>query len=109
MHIENKKFLVKKGDTEDVIAGKVKGKSGCTTSLITAQDRVIVSGINFVKRHRKATQENPRKIEEIEASIHTSNISHIDPDTGKPTRVKYDFKDGLKKRVSVISGSLLDK
>ena len=92
-----------------VIAGKDKGKSGNITSMITDKDRVIVSGINIVKRHRKATQENPGKIEEIEASIHISNVSHIDPDTGKPTRVKYDFKDGKKKRVSVISGSLLDK
>mgnify|MGYP001432457183 CR=1 FL=1 len=65
-----------------VIAGKDKGKSGNITSMITDKDRVIVSGINIVKRHRKATQENPGKIEEIEASIHISNVSHIDPDTG---------------------------
>ena len=65
--------------------------------------------VNIVKKHRKATQENPGKIEEIEASIHISNVSLIDPDTGKPTRVKYEFKDGLKKRISVVSGSVLDK
>ena len=105
----NKKFKIKKGDTVIVIAGKDKGKSGNVTSMITNKDRVIVQGINIVKRHRKATQENPGKIEEIEASIHISNISHVDPKTGKPTRVKYDFQDGLKKRISVVSGSLLDK
>ena len=49
------------------------------------------------------------KIEEIEASIHISNVSHVDPDNGKPTRVKYEIKDGVKKRMSVVSGSLLDK
>jgi large subunit ribosomal protein L24 len=105
----NKKYKIKKGDTVIVIAGKDKGKSGNVTSMITNKDRVIVQGINIVKRHRKATQENPGKIEEIEASIHISNISHVDPETGKPTRVKYDFQDGSKKRISVVSGSLLDK
>jgi large subunit ribosomal protein L24 len=105
----NKKFKVKKGDTVVVIAGKDKGKSGNVTTLITNKDRVVVQGVNIVKKHRKATQESPGKIEEIEASIHISNVSHVDPETGKPTRVKYDIKDGLKKRVSVVSGSLLDK
>ena len=105
----NKKFKIKKGDTVVVIAGKDKGKSGNVNTLITNKDRVIVQGINIVKKHRKASQESPGKIEEIEASIHISNVSHVDPETGKPTRVKYDIKDGLKKRVSVVSGSLLDK
>ena len=105
----NKKYKIKKGDTVIVIAGKDKGKSGNVTSMITNKDRVIVQGINIVKRHRKATQENPGKIEEIEASIHISNISHVDPETRKPTRIKYGFQDGLKKRISVVSGSLLDK
>ena len=104
-----KKFKIKKGDTVVVIAGKDKGKTGNVISMITNKDRVIVQGVNIVKRHRKATQENPGKIEEIEASIHISNVSHVDPETGKPTRVKFDFIDGSKKRVSVISGSLLDK
>ena len=105
----NKKFKIKKGDTVVVITGKDKGKSGNVTSIITDKNRVFVQGINIVKKHRKATQENPGKIEEIEASIHISNVSHVDPETGKPTRVKYEFKDGLKKRVSVVSGSALDK
>ena len=72
-------------------------------------ESVVVEGINMVKRHRKATQENPGKIEEMESSIHISNVSHIDPDTGKPTRVKYEIKDNIKRRVSVVSGSPLDK
>jgi large subunit ribosomal protein L24 len=105
----NKKYKIKKGDTVIVIAGKDKGKSGNVTSMITGKDRIVVQGVNIVKKHRKATQENPGKIEEIEASIHISNVSHIDPETGKPTRIKYDFQDGLKKRISVVSGSLLDK
>ncbi len=105
----NKKFKIKKGDSVIVIAGKDKGKSGSVLSLIKNKDRVVVQGVNITKRHRKATQESPGKIEEIEASIHISNVSHVDPDSGKPTRVKFNFKDGVKKRVSVLSGSLLDK
>ena len=105
----NKKYKIKKGDTVIVLAGKDKGKSGNITSIIKEKDRVLVQGINIIKRHRKATQENPGKIEEIEASIHISNVSHIDPETGKPTRVRYEFKDDVKKRIAVVSGSLLDK
>ena len=105
----NKKFKIKTGDTVVVISGKDKGKTGNVTSVIKSNDRVIVEGINIIKRHRKATQESPGKIEEIESSINISNVSHLDPETGKPTRVKYDTKDGLKRRLSVVSGSLLDK
>ena len=105
----NKKFKIKTGDTVTIITGKDKGKTGRVTSVIKSNDRVIVEGVNIMKRHRKATQESPGKIEEIEASIHISNVAHLDPDTGKATRVKYEFKDGLKRRLSVVSNSLLDK
>ena len=105
----NKKFKIKTGDTVIVITGKDKGKSGNVTSVLKANDRVIVQGVNIVKRHRKATQESPGKIDEIEASIHISNVAHLDPDTGKATRVKYELKDGLKRRLAVVSNSLLDK
>ena len=105
----NKKFRIKTGDTVIVITGKDKGKTGNVTSVIKSNDRVIVEGINIIKRHRKATQESPGKIEEIEASIHISNVAHLDPETGKATRVKYELKDSLKRRLSVASNSLLDK
>ena len=105
----NKKFKIKKGDSVIVITGKDKGKTGNVLSILKDKDRVIVQGVNIIKRHRKATQESPGKIEEIEASVHISNVSHIDPDNGKATRVKYEIKDGVKKRMSVVSGSLLDK
>ena len=105
----NKKFKIKTGDTVIVITGKDKGKTGNVTSVIKSVNRVIVEGINIVKHHRKATQENPGKIEEKEASIHISNVAILDPESGKATRVKYEFKDGVKKRLSVLSGSILDK
>ena len=104
----NKKFKIKTGDTVIVITGKDKGKTGKVTSVIKANDRLVVEGVNIMKRHKKATQESPGKIEEIESSIHISNVAHLDPETGKPTRVKYDSKDGLKRRLSVMSGSVLD-
>jgi len=105
----NKKFKIKTGDTVIIITGKDKGKTGNVISVSKSDDRAIVEGINIVKRHRKATQESPGKIEEKEASIHISNIAHLDPESGKATRIKYEFKDGVKKRLSVLSGSLLDK
>ena len=105
----NKKFKIKTGDSVIILAGKDKGKTGNVTSVIKANDRVIVEGVNIVKHHRKATQESPGKIEEKEASIHISNVAHVDPENGKPTRVKYEIKDGVKRRLSVVSGSLLDK
>ena len=105
----NKKFKIKTGDTVIIITGKDKGKTGNVISVSKSDDRAIVEGINIVKRHRKATQESPGKIEEKEASIHISNIAHLDPESGKATRIKYEYKDGVKKRLSVLSGSLLDK
>ena len=104
----NKKFKIKTGDTVIVITGKDKGKTGKVSAVIKENDRVVVEGVNIMKRHKKATQESPGKIEEIESSIHISNVAHLDPETGKPTRVKYDSKNGLKRRLSVMSGSLLD-
>ena len=105
----NKKFKIKTGDTVIVITGKDKGKTGSVTSVIKSNDKVIVEGVNIIKRHKKATQESPGKIEEKEAPIHISNIAHLDPESGKASRVKYEFKDGVKRRISVVSGSSLDK
>ena len=105
----NKKLKIKKGDNVIVIAGKDKGKSGNITAILKQKERVLVQGVNIVKKHRKPTQESPGKIEEIEASIHISNVAHVNPDTGKATRVKFKIEDGVKKRFSVSSDTLLDK
>ena len=105
----NKKLKIKTGDKVIVIAGKDKGKTGNVSSVIKAVDRVIVDGVNMVKHHKKATQESPGRIEEKEASIHISNVAHLDPKNGKATRIRYEFNDGVKRRLSVSSGSLIDK
>ena len=105
----NKKLKIKTGDKVIVIAGKDKGKTGNVSSVIKAVDRVVVEGVNMVKHHKKATQESPGRIEEKEASIHISNVAHLDPKNGKATRIRYEFNDGVKRRLSVSSGSLIDK
>ena len=105
----NKKLKIKTGDKVIVIAGKDKGKTGNVSSVIKAADRVVVDGVNMVKHHKKATQESPGRIEEKEASIHISNVAHLDPENGKATRIRYEFNDGVKRRLSVSSGSLIDK
>jgi len=90
-----KKFKIKTGDEVVVLAGKDKGQKGRVLKIIKSKDRVIVEGVNVVKKHVKPSTENPQGgIEEKEAAIHISNVALVDPKTGKPTRVGYEIKDG---------------
>ena len=100
-----KKFKLKKGDQVIVITGKDKGKTGEILEVNRSLNKVKVSGINVVKKHRKPSQETPGKIEEIELPLHISNVSIIDKESGKPTRIKYIFENGEKKRFSVLSNN----
>ena len=102
-----KKFKLKKGDQVFVICGKDKGKTGEIIEVLKSHDKVKVRGVNIAKKHRKPSQENPGKIEEMELPIHISNVSILDPKTGKPSRIKYVFEKNEKKRVTVSSGSAL--
>jgi len=102
-----KKFKLKKGDQVMVITGKDKGKSGEIIEVLKSLNKVKVRGVNIVKKHRKPSQENPGKIEEIELPVHISNVSILDPKTGKATRIKYVIEKNEKKRISVSSGSVL--
>ena len=101
------KFKVKKGDEVVVIAGKEKGKKGVIAKVITAESRVVVGGINMVKRHTKASKTSAGGIIEKEAAIHVSNVSLIDAKSGKPTRVGYKFEGDTKIRVSKRSGDAI--
>lgn len=101
------KFKVKKGDEVVVIAGKEKGKKGTITKVLTAESRVVVGGVNMVKRHTKPGRNSPGGIVEKEASLHVSNVSLIDPKSGKPTRVGYKFEGEQKVRVAKRSGEKL--
>ena len=110
---------VKKGDKVVVISGKDKGKQGVVLEAYPKKNRVLVEGVNIVKKHAKPSQVNPQGgIISQEAAIHVSNVMPLDPKTGTPTRVGYKKvtkkdRDGNEKqvtvRVSVKSGEILDK
>ena len=96
---------VKSGDKVIVISGKDKGKTGTVLKAIPSKDRVVVEGVNIVKKHQKPTQDNPDSgILETEAAIHVSNVMHVDPESGERTRVRYEIKDGKKIKIAVKSG-----
>lgn len=101
---------VKKGDKVKVLSGKDKGKQGTVLEAYPKKDRVLVEGINMVKKHAKPSQDNPQGgILNVEAPIHVSNVLPIDPKTGEPTRVGYEVRDGKKVRIAKKSGAVLDK
>lgn len=100
---------VKKGDKVRVISGKDKGKTGVILAAYPKDSRVLVEGVNIVKKHSKPSQVNPQGgIISFEAPIHVSNVMPIDPKSGNPTRVGYTTVDGNKVRVAK-SGEVLDK
>lgn len=104
------KLHVKTGDTVVVIAGKDKGKEGKIIAAMPDKERVVVEGINQVKRHTKPSQKNPQGgIITKEAPIHVSNVMVIDPKTKKPSRIKkVQQKDGRYVRATVKSGTVID-
>lgn len=103
------KFKIKKGDKVIVTTGRDKGKQGEVLKVLRAEERVLVQGVNMVKRHTPPSQTTPGGIVEKEASLHISNVAHIDPKSNKPTRVGYKIdKDGRKSRVAKRSGEAID-
>lgn len=104
------KMHVKKGDLVKVISGKDKGKEGVILEAYPSKQRVLVEGVNMVKKHAKPSQANPQGgIINQEAPIHVSNVMPIDPKTGEPTRVGYKIVNGKKVRIAKKSGEVLDK
>lgn len=102
------KLKIKKGDQVIVLTGKDKGKKGEVLRTMPAQARVIVKGVNVVKKHQKPTQFAAGGIEEKELSIHVSNVALADPKEDKPTRVGYTtLKSGKKVRVARRSGETI--
>lgn len=98
------KLKIKKGDEVVVIAGREKGRKGTVTKVIPAESRVVVGGINMVKRHTKPSRVSAGGIIEKEAPLHISNVSLLDPKSGKPTRVGYKIEGERKVRVAKRSG-----
>ncbi|HIJ42778.1 MAG: 50S ribosomal protein L24 [Rhodospirillales bacterium] len=103
------KLKMKKGDKVTVTAGKDKGKTGEVLRIFPVRNRAIVLGVNKVMRHTKPTQGAEGGIIEKEASIHISNLAHIDPKTNQPTRVGCKIlEDGRKVRFAKRSGEVID-
>ena len=103
------KFKIRKGDNVIVTAGKDNGKTGEVLLVDTNTSRVLVRGINIIKRHTKPSQTTTGGIMEREASIHISNVAHIDPKTNKASKVGYRFlEDGRKVRFARSSGEVID-
>ena len=101
-------MFIKTGDKVRVIAGKDKGKEGTIKKVLASQNRVIVEGVNIVKKHQKPNSENPSgAILEIEAPIHVSNVQVLDKN-GVAGRVGYKVVDDKKVRFNKKSGEILD-
>ena len=100
---------LKKGDKVIVIAGKDKGRSSTIVRVLSRENKVVLDGLNLVKKHRRATQRS-RKGQIVDQSmpIHASNVMIADPKGGKPTRIKIQRgKDGARIRIAVQSGEVL--
>lgn len=111
---------IKVGDTVVVIAGKdrfridKKGNKEQTTGVVIKslpkENKVVVKGVNIVKKHERATTEDGKgQILEIEAPIHVSNVMILDPKQKVPTKIGYKVVDGKKVRFAKVSGEILDK
>jgi large subunit ribosomal protein L24 len=102
------KLKIKKGDKVVVITGRDKGKTGEVMKVLREENRVIVQGVHMVKRHQRQTMQAQGGIIEKEASIHVSNVAHIDPRTQKPTRIGYRMDGERKIRFARASGEAID-
>jgi large subunit ribosomal protein L24 len=90
-------MFVKKGDKVKVITGKDKNKEGIVLEALPKKDKVVVEGVNIMKKHQKPSQAAPQGgIVEVEAPIHVSNVMVIDPSNGEATRVSYKEVDSKK-------------
>ncbi len=100
---------LRKGDLVVVISGKDKGKTGKISRIMAEDDKVLVEGINLVKRHMRPTQKNPQGgILEREQPMFASKVMPVDPKTGKGTRVRFKTDEkGHKVRVAVKSGEVI--
>jgi large subunit ribosomal protein L24 len=99
---------IKKGDRVIVLSGKDKGRTGTVSQVMPKDGKVLVDGINVAARHRKPTQANPQGgIDRSPAPLHISKVAIAGAD-GKPTRVRFEERDGKKVRIAVKSGETID-
>ena len=101
---------VRKGDRVVVLSGRDRGKVGEVLRAIPREERVIVSGVNIIKRHTRPRPGHPGGIDEREGPVHVSNVAHADTVSGKPTRVGFRvLEDGRKVRFAKRSGEVIDR
>ena len=102
---------IKRGDRVVVLAGRDKGREGEVLKVLPRENRVVVQGVMVAKRHQKASPRNPEgEIVSQEAPIDVSNVAHLDPKDGKPTRIGFRFlEDGRKVRFAKRSGEVIDR
>jgi large subunit ribosomal protein L24 len=106
----NVKLKIKKGDEVVVLSGRDRGKTGEVLRVQPRDNRVVVRGVNVMKRHTRARAGDTGGIVEKEGTIHASNVALADPKDGKPTRVGYKtLADGRKVRVARRSGEVIDR
>ena len=104
-----KKFKIRKGDRVIVVTGRERGKTGEVLRVLRQDDRVLVQGVNMIKRHMRPSPANPGGIIEREATLHISNVALIDPKSQEATRVGYRvLDDGRKVRFARRSGEMID-
>ena len=100
---------IKKGDKVVVLSGKDKGRTGTVSQVLPKEGKVVVDGVNVAARHRKPSQTNPQGgIDRVAAPMAIAKVAIADPKDGKPTRVRFETKDGKKVRVAVKSGETID-
>jgi large subunit ribosomal protein L24 len=100
---------IKKGDRVVVLTGREKGREGQVLQVLPKENRVLVAGLNMVKRHTRPTQADPQGgIKNKEATLHISNVAYIDPKSGGPTRVGFRVDGDKKVRVAKKSGEVID-
>jgi len=103
------KFKIKKGDKVVVITGSDRGKTGEVLRVLRSEMRVLVQGVNMIKRHTRQAPGEPGGIIEKEAPVHISNVAHVDPRDDKPTRVGWKVVDGERKvRFARRSGEVIE-
>ncbi len=103
------KLKIKKGDQVIVLSGDDKGKTGEVVKAMPKEGKVVVQGVNLVKRHTKPSQTTPGGIVTKEAPISVSNVAIVDPKSNKASKIGYKEIDGKKVRVARKSGEVIDK
>ncbi|WP_367342696.1 50S ribosomal protein L24 [Limosilactobacillus sp.] len=101
-------MLLKTGDKVRVIAGKDKGKEGTIKQVLAKSNRVVVEGVNKIKKHVKPANGQPGGIKDSDGPIDASNVMVLDPSTNEPTRLGVKVEDGKKVRFAKKSGKVLD-